>query len=329
MNCAACEIHAAQFANEVKRVGHPQESEGDVMNRRLVLRDKWVLILFALPGLLYFLLFKYVPLLGNVIAFQDYNIFKGILHSPWVGFAQFERMFGFEDFYEVFRNSIKLGFYSLLFGFPAPIILALLLNELKSMWFKRVVQTVVYMPHFLSWVIVGSIFINLLSYEGIINTVASKMGLAKVDYVTQGDTFLAVLISTGIWKEVGWGTILYLAAISGINPNLYEAAMVDGAGRWRQMWSITLPYLMPTMVVVLLLSIGHILDANVEQVLIFLNPLVRDVGEVFDTYVYTFGLVGGQYSYTTAIALFKAVVGIILVFGLNAVSRKTTGESLY
>ncbi|OBZ09506.1 MULTISPECIES: sugar ABC transporter permease [Bacillales] len=299
------------------------------MNKRLVLRDKWILILFALPGLLYFLIFKYVPLLGNVIAFQDYNIFKGILHSPWVGFAQFKRMFGFEDFYEVFRNSAKLGFYSLLFGFPAPIILALLLNELKSMAFKRIVQTVVYMPHFLSWVIVGSIFINLLSFEGIINTIASQMGIEKIDYVTQGNTFIAVLISTGIWKEVGWGTILYLAALSGINPNFYEAAMVDGASRWRQMWSITLPLLMPTMVVVLLLSVGHILDANVEQVLIFLNPLVRDVGEVFDTYVYTFGLVGGQYSYTTAIALFKAVVGIVLVFGLNAISRKTTGESLY
>ncbi|HEY0827710.1 MAG TPA: ABC transporter permease subunit [Bacilli bacterium] len=299
------------------------------MKRRLVIRDKWILILFALPGLLYFLLFKYVPLLGNIIAFQDYNIFKGILHSPWVGLAQFERMFGFDDFYRVLRNSILLGFYSLLFGFPAPIILALLLNESRKMWFKRVVQTVVYMPHFLSWVIVGSIFINLLAYEGIVNVFMTKLGMDKVDFVSDGNYFLAVLISTGIWKEVGWGTIIYLAALSGINPNLYEAAMVDGASRWRQIWSITLPCMMPTMVIVLLLSIGHILDANVEQVLIFLNPLVRDVGEVFDTYVYTFGLVGGQYSYTTAIALFKSGVGIVLVFGLNAVSRRTTGESLY
>ncbi|TLS54344.1 sugar ABC transporter permease [Paenibacillus antri] len=286
-------------------------------------------MLFAVPGLLYFLVFKYMPLLGNVIAFQNYNIFKGIWDSPWVGFAHFSRMFTFDEFFRVLMNSIRLGFFSLLFGFPAPIVLALLINEVKHLWFKKTVQTIVYMPHFLSWVIVGSIFINLLSYEGIVNQFLHWLGLSRTDFVTEDNFFLSVLIGTGIWKEVGWGTIIYLAALSGINPNLYEAAMVDGAGRWKQMWYVTLPCLWPTMIVVLLLSVGQILDANVEQVLIFLNPLVRDVGEVFDTYVYNIGLVGGQYSYTTAIGLFKATIGIALVFGLNALSRRLTGESIY
>lgn len=291
--------------------------------------DPYVLFLIALPGLLHFIVFKYIPIAGNVIAFQDYNLFQGFIHSKWVGLKHFIFMFDYPEFAMVFRNSLKLGLYSILFGFPAPLILALLLNEIRVSWFKRTTQTLLYLPHFLSWVIVGGIFTEILANGGTINSLLSRFGYEPISFLTEPKYFLGILISSGIWKEVGWSTIIYLAALTGINPNLYEAAMVDGAGRWRQMWSITLPLLVPAIIVLLMLRIGNLLDANVEQVLFFLNPLVREVGEVFDTYVYRAGLAGGQYSYTTAIGIFKAVIGIVLVVSLNQFSKKTTGESIY
>jgi len=297
--------------------------------RKAKSRDSLVLLLLALPALAHFLIFKYIPLAGNVIAFQDYNMFAGAFHSKWVGFKHFQFMFQYPEFMMVLKNSLKFGLYSILFGFPAPLLLAILLNEIRKSWFKRTAQTLLYMPHFLSWVIVGGIFTELLANEGVVNRVLSLFGMEPVSFLTEPRYFMGMVIGLGIWKEVGWSMIIYLAALSGINPNLYEAAMVDGAGRIKQAWYITLPLLTPTIIVLLLLRIGHILDANVEQILFFLNPLVREAGDVFDTYVYRVGLVGGQYSYTTAIGLFKALVGIILVVGLNKFSRRTTGESIY
>ena len=299
------------------------------MLNKIKSNDMLLLWLIALPGIIHFVLFRYVPMLGNVIAFQDYNIFSGIKDSPWVGWKHFADMFTYAEFYRIMVNTLLLGLYSILFGFPAPIILALLLNEIARTWFKRWVQTLLYLPHFLSWVIVGSIFINLLSMDGFLHMLFGWTGLPNIDYVTQTEYFRSIIVGMGIWKEMGWGMIIYLAALSGINPSLYEAAMVDGAGRFRQMWSITLPSLIPTIVVLLLLRIGHVLDSNVEQVLIMLNPLVGDVGEVIDTYVYRVGLLGSQFSLTTAIGIFKSIIGLILVVGLNALSRKTTGESIY
>ncbi|MEF3302744.1 ABC transporter permease [Paenibacillus sp. GYB003] len=299
------------------------------MLKNIMSRDALLLWLLALPGVLHFALFRYVPMFGNVIAFQDYSIFSGIADSPWVGFKHFADMFTYAEFYNILRNTMVLSLYSILFGFPAPLVLALLLNEIRKAWFKKPVQTLLYLPHFLSWVIVGSIFINLLSIDGFLNTIVGRFGLKPIDFLTQPEYFRGILVSVGIWKEMGWGMIIYLAALSGINPNLYEAAMVDGAGRFRQMWSITLPSLMPAIVVLFLLRVGHVLDSNVEQVLIMLNPLVRDVGEVIDTYVYRVGLLGAQFSLTTAIGIFKSLVGLLLVVGLNTLSRKTTGESIY
>ncbi|MBB6734119.1 ABC transporter permease [Cohnella zeiphila] len=299
------------------------------MLRKFSASDSFMLWLIALPGVLFFLVFKYVPMLGNVIAFQDYNLFTGIAYSPWVGFKHFANMFTYEEFYHILTNTLLLSLYSLLFGFPAPLILALFLNEIRRAWFKRPVQTLLYLPHFLSWVIVGSIFINLLSYDGFLNTLLGKIGVRTVDYLTQPSYFRSILVGMSIWKEMGWGMIIYLAALSGINPNLYEAARVDGAGRFRQMRSITLPCLVPTIVVLFLLRVGNVLDSNVEQVMVMLNPLVSDVGEVIDTYVYRVGLLGAQFSYTTAIAIFKSLVGLLLVVGLNGLSRRTTGESIY
>ncbi|WJH33880.1 ABC transporter permease subunit [Paenibacillus sp. CC-CFT747] len=296
---------------------------------KLTSNDALLLLLIALPGILHFLIFRYVPLLGNVIAFQNYNLFAGMADSPWVGLKHFQNMFTYAEFYRILRNTMLLSLYSIIFGFPAPLILALLLNEIRQKWFQRPVQTLLYLPHFLSWVIVGGLFVNLLSIDGLLNTILGSLGLANRDFLTIPEYFRSILVSIGIWKEIGWGMIIYLAALSGINPSLYEAAMMDGAGRFRQMWSITLPSLLPAITVLFLLRIGHVLDANVEQVLILLNPLVRDVGEVIDTYVYRVGLLGAQFSLTTAIGIFKSLVGLILVVGLNALSRKTTGESIY
>ncbi|MBP1993200.1 ABC transporter permease [Paenibacillus eucommiae] len=292
--------------------------------------DAWILWLMALPGVAYFIIFKYTPMLGNVIAFQEYNIFQGIFNSPWVGFKQFIKMFEYPEFMQIFRNTLILSFYTIVFGFPAPLLFALLLNEVRWMFFKRVTQTLVYLPHFLSWVIVGGIFINLLSYDGIINTVLAGFGLEKpIDFITQSHYFRGILVITDTWKEVGWGTIIYLAAITAVNPNLYEAAMVDGAGRWKQIWHITLPSIMSTIIVLFLLKIGTFMESNFEQIYIFLNPLVRDVGEVIDTYVFRVGFQGSKFSYTTAIGIFKSIIGLVLIVSLNNISKKTTGESLY
>jgi putative aldouronate transport system permease protein len=297
--------------------------------KRINRHDKALLVLIMLPGILHFLVFRYIPLLGNVIAFQNYNLFTGILESKWVGFEHFRTMLMYPEFLMVLRNTLVLSLLTLLFGFPAPLLLALLLNEVRQMWFKRPLQTMMYLPHFLSWVIVGGIFITLFNRGGMINNLTLLFSDEPINFILEPAYFRFVLVFIGMWKEVGWGTILYLAAMAGINPHLYEAAVIDGAGRFRQMWSITIPCLMPTIVVLFLLNIGNVLESNTEQVLIFLNPLVREVGDVINTYVYRVGLLQAQFSYTTAIGLFQSVVGLLLVFCANWLSRRTTGESLY
>lgn len=297
---------------------------------RIASNAKWSVFIIALPGMLHFLVFKYYPLLGNVIAFQNYNLFLGIWNSPWAGLEHFIQMFSYGEFLKILRNTLILSLYQLLFGFPAPLILALLLNEIRIMWFKRMNQSLLYLPHFLSWIVVGGMFIKLLVPGGIVSSVLETLfGLKGSNIMTEPGYFRAILVSVGIWKGVGWGTIIYLAALAGINPHLYEAAAVDGASRWKQMRHITIPSLMPAIVILFLLNISNFLDQNVEQVLVFLNPLVRDVGEVIDTYVYRVGLEGAQFSYTTAIDIFKSVVGLVLVVSLNQLSKRTTGESIY
>lgn len=290
---------------------------------------KLSLFIIALPGILHFLIFKYLPLGGNIIAFQDYNFFQGLWNSPWVGFKHFQQMFSYAEFYHILRNTLLFSFLQIIFGFPAPLILSLLLNEVRKMVFKRTMQTLLYLPHFLSWVIIGGIFINFLDLNGIVNHLLSNFGIKSIYFLTIPEWFRPIIVSIGIWKEVGWGTIIYLAALAGINPNLYEAAVVDGAGRWRQMWNITIPALMPAIVVLFLLRLGNIAESNVEQILIFLNPLVRDVGEVIDTYIYRVGLQNALYSYTTAIGIFQSTIGICLIVIFNKLSKRITGQSIY
>ncbi|WP_025027565.1 ABC transporter permease [Caldalkalibacillus mannanilyticus] len=288
------------------------------------------LYLISLPGILYFLVFKYVPLLGSVIAFQNYNIFLGITGSPWVGLDHFRKMFSYPEFTRILTNTLLINLYDLLFAFTAPIVLALMLNEVRKILAKRLIQTVIYMPHFLSWVIISGIFIGILSPStGIINYVVQLLGYDPIYFLGDESYIRAIIVGSGMWRDTGWGTIIYLAALAGISPSLYEAAEVDGANRWQQTFHITLPALLPTITILFLLQIGNFLDFGFERVYVFLNPMNRMNGEIFDTYIYQVGLLQAQFSYTTAIGIFKSVVGLVLLVGANTLSKRATGNSLY
>ncbi|MFD2612286.1 ABC transporter permease [Paenibacillus gansuensis] len=310
-----------------ERLGHRARVKSSL------LQSMWqykTLYLLALPGIIYFIIFKYVPLAGSVIAFQDYNIFKGMFGSEWVGFDQFRAMFEHYDFLRILKNTLLIGLYDTIIAFPAPIILALLLNELRLVLYKRVLQTIVYMPHFLSWVVVSGIAVGILSPStGAVNHFLGWFGMEPIYFLGEESYIRTILVSSGIWRDSGYGTIIYLAALASINPDLYEAAEVDGAGRWRQTLSITLPALLPTIMILFLLHIGKFLDFGFERVIVFLNPLNTQNGEILDTYIYQAGLLQQQYSYTTAMGLFKSVVGLVLVLIGNYFSKKTTGEGLY
>lgn len=312
----------------IETIDHPLDIKRPSMWRDIV-RDRW-LYLMLVPGVLYFLIFKYGPMWGLVIAFQDYKPYFGVLNSEWVGFAHFIRFFSEDQFWILFRNTAMLALYNLTFAFPAPIILALMMNEVRVALFKRTVQTLVYVPHFVSWVVVVGIFYMLLTTEGgIINELIAMMGGEKIPFLLSSDWFRPLITMQTIWKEAGWGTIIYLAALAGVDPQLYEAARIDGAGRWRQMWHITLPGIRSTIVILLILRMGDFLDTSFEQVFLMLNTMNRDVGEVFDTYVYTRGMTQAQYSYSAAVGMFKSVFGLVLVLGANWLAKKFGEEGIY
>nr|WP_235782097.1 ABC transporter permease subunit [Paenibacillus senegalensis] len=309
------------------------EDRRPVTSRGSTLRFMWkykALYFISIPGIIYFLIFKYVPLLGSVIAFQDYNLFAGVRGSPWVGLDHFKWMFSHYDFLRILKNTFLLGIYDIVFAFTAPIILALLLNEVRLVLYKKIVQTIVYAPHFLSWVIVSGIFTGILSpSSGIVNVMLGWFGIEPIYFLGEESYIRSVLVGSGLWRDVGWGTIIYLAALAGINPELYEAAEMDGAGRWKQTLSITLPSLLPVITILFLLKIGDFLDYGFERVFVFQNPLNIRNSEILDTYIYKAGLRQMQYSYATAIGLFKSLVGLFLLVIANTLSKKSTGESLY
>jgi len=292
-------------------------------------RYRWMYVM-ALPGLLYFVIMKYMPMWGILLAFQDYNPFKGFWNSEWVGLENFRTFFTYGDFWPLLRNTLAISILNLIFFFPAPIILALMLNEVRAESFKRVTQTLIYLPHFLSWVIVVSFTFLFFSFDiGILNKALSFMGFAKISILTEPQYFYGLLIGQSIWKEVGWGTIIFLAAIAGVDQQLFEAATVDGAGRLRRIWHVTLPAIRSTVVILMILKLGDMLDVGFEQILLMLNPMVQTVGEVFDTYVYQQGILSGNFSYSIAVGLFKSVAGLILVVGGNYLAKKSGEDGLY
>jgi len=296
---------------------------------RDLVRDKY-LYLMLLPGVLYFIVFKYIPMFGLVMAFQDYKPFLGFIDSPWVGFKHFERFFSELQFWMLFRNTALLALYSLVFYFPLPILLALMLNEVRHEAYKRTIQTFVYVPHFVSWVVVVGIFYLLFTTEGgLINELIYRLTGSKISFLLAPEWFRPMIIFQQIWKEVGWGTIIFLAALAGVDPQLYEAARIDGANRWRQIWHITLPAIRSTIVILLILRLGNFLDSGFEQIFLMLTPTNREVGEVFDTYVYVKGLTQLQYSYSAAVGMFKSVVGLILVVGANWLAKRFGEEGIY
>jgi putative aldouronate transport system permease protein len=305
--------------------GSPRSSRGGLA---AVWRYRW-LYLMILPTIVYFVIFAYLPMIGLQIAFKDFKVFSGMWASPWVGLEHFQAMFASAKFPELLRNTLLISLYRIVFGFPVPIIFALLLNEVRRMWFKRTVQTVTYFPHFLSWVVFAGIVVNILGPTGIVNTLLLDAGGERINFLTNPDTFRSVLVLTGIMKEFGWGAIIYLAALSGIDATLYEAARVDGAGRLRQIWHVTLPGLRPVMAVLLVLSLGNLLDAGFDQVFQLYNGAVLDVADIIDTWVYRVGLLDAQFELATAVGLFKGVVGMVLIVVANYVLRRMGQRSIW
>lgn len=290
------------------------------------LKRYWTLYLLLLLPIIYFIIFKYIPMIYIQIAFKKYSIVKSVWEMPWAdnyGFEYFIKAFSNRDFLYALRNTVMLNLLDLIFGFPAPIILALLLNELVFKTFKRITQTIAYMPHFLSWIIISGMALQLLApTTGLINIVLGRMGLEPVPFLNDPAHWVWTYVFLGIWQSVGWNTIIYLAAITAINPELYEAAEMDGAGRFRKMWHVTLPGLRPTIVVLLILSLGRILGSEFDRPYALGNYIVNSVSNVISIFVYNNGIRGLQFSLTTAVGLFQSVVGVIFVLGANSIAKR-------
>lgn len=288
------------------------------------------LYIMLLPGLLYFILFRYVPMAGLVIAFKNYSPFQGIWGSDWVGLDNFKQFFSNQDFLLLLRNTLGISLSQLVLYFPAPIILSLLLNEIRHSWYKRTVQTFIYIPHFVSWVIVASLSYQLFSTsDGLINLMIKAVTGSTIPILSSGKYFWGLIVGQDIWKETGYGTIIYLAALAGVDQEMYEAARVDGAGRWQMMWHITLPAIKSTVIIMLILRVGSILNTGYEQIFLMRNDLNVSFAEVFDTFIYTRGIQNAQYSFSTAAGMFKSIVGMIMVLGANYTAKKAGESGIY
>lgn len=290
--------------------------------------------LMVWPGILLIFVFSYIPMYGVLTAFMDYNIFTAhrIFENPWVGFKHFEAFFDAPNFWQIMRNTIVISLLKFVIGFPAPIILALMLNEVRHMVFKRVVQTITYLPHFMSWVIVGGLVMSLLSADnGSVNILLKGVGATDepINFLSIKDYFWTILISTNVWKEIGFSSIVYLAAIAGVDQHMYEAADIDGASKFKQIYLITLPSIMPVIIIFMVLAMGNLLNAGFEDILIIAeNPLLRPVADVIDVYVYRIGLQNQKYSFAVAVGLFKAVISVGLLTMANYLARRA-GSSLW
>jgi putative aldouronate transport system permease protein len=293
-------------------------------------KREWQIYAMLLPTIIWFLVFLYKPMYGLQIAFKDYSIFRGVAGSPWIGWEHFETLFSNDQFIRAVRNTITISFYNLLFGFPAPIILALMFNEVMHATYKRTAQTIVYLPHFISSVIIAGIVITAFSpTAGIINTFVSWLGFDPIYFLTQPQWFRPIFVGTGIWQEAGFGSIVFLAAIAGVNPSLYESAVVDGANRWQMMWKITIPSILPTILIMLIIRIGNVMEVSFELVILLYQPSTYETADVVNTWVYRQGLQSGQYDLAAAAGLFNAVVAFVLVMAANTLSRRYSRTSLW
>ncbi len=307
------------------------ETKTTLLGRVREFRGKWgYLYLLMLPGIIYFLVFRYWPIYGLVIAFKDFRVFDGIMASPWVGLEHFETLFANPLFMRSIRNTVVISVLKLVFGFAPPIILALMLNELRLKRFKQSVQTISYLPHFLSWIIIYGILLALLSPgQGLLNQWIKAAGGQPIPFMTSNGWFLVVVVVSDIWKDIGWGAILFLAALAGINPSLYEAATLDGANRLQQMRYISLPGIQPVIILLLILRLGYMLDAGFEQIYILYNPLVYQVGDILDTWIFRNGIEQFRFSIATAASLLRSVVGLVLVISANWLAKRWAGQGLW
>lgn len=293
-----------------------------------ILKYKHIYIIL-LPTILFYLIFRYIPMFGNVIAFQKFSITKGILESPFVGLKNFTDFLSNYKFWQLLRNTVSINVYNLIFGFPAPILLAVLLNEVRSTRFKRTVQTVTYLPHFISTVVVSSMILTFVSSDGMINAVRGMFGLDKISFMTEPNYFYPIYVLSEIWQKIGWDSIIYIAAIASIDQELYEAATIDGAGRFGKAWHITLPGIIPTIAILLIMRIGHMLTIGYEKIILLYNPSIYETADVISTYVYRRGLLEGDYSYSAAVGVFNSIINFILLMTANFCSKKVSGSGLW
>jgi putative aldouronate transport system permease protein len=310
-----------------KTAGNGRTKKGSFVWNMKYYKEYYIMLI---PGILFFLIFCYGPMYGMVIAFQDYYPLKGIAESQWVGLKHFKKLFTDPFFLSVLKNTIVISIYKLLVCFPAPIILCLALNEIKNLKFKKVAQSVSYLPHFVSWVVLSGIIIEFLSpTRGPINIILQKLGMESIFFIAEPKYFRGVLVLSDMWKSIGWGSIVYLAAVTAVDPTLYEAAEIDGAGRIKKIIHITLPALAPIVTVMLIMQSGKILNDSFQQVYNLLTPSTYEVGDVISTFVYRMGIQKMQYSFTTAVDLFKNVISFALVMLTNYIARKTNDYALW
>ena len=287
----------------------------------------WFLVL---PGIIWYLIFAYAPMFGLAIAFQNFSPFKGFAESQWVGFMWFEQFFRSQFFWRLIQNTLLLNFYNIIFSFPVPILLALLLNEIRHSWYKKAAQTISYLPHFVSTVVVVGMITNFLSpVGGIVNLMIEKLGGGSINFMIKPEWFRPLYIMSEVWQGAGWGSIIYLAALSGIDTQLYEASIVDGANKWKQLWHISIPGILPTIIIMLIMNLGHILSIGYEKIILMYNTSTYETADVINTYVYRRGIVSGEYSFGTAVGLFQSVINFVFIIAANRFSRKMTEVSLW
>ncbi|WP_243767660.1 ABC transporter permease [Paenibacillus agricola] len=293
------------------------------MQARKKLKQNLFLLLLFFPPVVYFIVIKYIPMLGLIIAFKDYSFMDGVWGSPWVGLSNFETLFNTSQTLQIIRNTLLLSLLSVFVGFPFPIMLAILLSEVKKIWFRKSVQTLVFLPHFISWVVIGGMVLSIFSQDtGIVNYWIQQWTGSAFPFLYKEPSWIAIFVGSGIWKTAGWTAIIYLAALSTIDPSLYESASLDGAGKLRKIWHITLPGISSTIVLMFILSMGHVMEVGFDQVYVLQNPVISNVSEVISTYIYKVGLQGMQFSLTAAMGLFESIISLIMVLTANQIARK-------